>query len=199
MKSVSYDVLLTSDSLADLEQCEHIWDHVSGLWMPQKSPPRRGGPSTSRGVFRSWIKNPKGVELPLWRFSCNFTRTEGGLHLAMKDKGIPHAVGVSSSPVRPVLWHEFQVIPGTGLVLLCDGDGTVVIASTAVARYSFKCWCYSLRIYHGRWTVCRLWGKGPWKGGMWGNYQDDASQALSPHTVIACCSMFCKQWCHMIV
>ena len=31
MKSVSYDVLLTSDSLADLEQCEHIWDHVGGL------------------------------------------------------------------------------------------------------------------------------------------------------------------------
>ena len=107
--------------------------------MPQKSPPRRGGPSTSGGVFRSLIKNPKGLELPLWRFSFNFTRTEGGLDLAMKDKGIPHAVGVSSSPVRPALRHEFQVIPATGLVLLCDGDGIVVIAFTAVARYSFKC------------------------------------------------------------
>ena len=31
MKPVSYDVLLTSDSLADLEHCESIWDHVGGL------------------------------------------------------------------------------------------------------------------------------------------------------------------------
>ena len=82
---------------------------------------------------------PLGLELPLWRLSCSFTRTDSRLDLAMKDKGIPHAVGVSSSPVRLVLQHEFQVIPGTGLVLLSDGDGAVVIASTAVARYNFKC------------------------------------------------------------
>ena len=39
IKAVSCDVLLTSDSLADLEQCESIWDHMGVLLMPQKSPP----------------------------------------------------------------------------------------------------------------------------------------------------------------
>ena len=38
IKSVSYYVLLTSDSLADLEQCESIWNLVGGLQMPQKFP-----------------------------------------------------------------------------------------------------------------------------------------------------------------
>ena len=31
LKAVSCDVLLTSDSLADLEQCESIWNHVGEL------------------------------------------------------------------------------------------------------------------------------------------------------------------------
>ena len=31
IKAVSYDVLLISDSLADLVQCESIWNHVGGL------------------------------------------------------------------------------------------------------------------------------------------------------------------------
>ena len=31
MKAVSCDVLLTSGSLADLEQCEGIWSLVGGL------------------------------------------------------------------------------------------------------------------------------------------------------------------------
>ena len=31
VKVVSYDGLLTSDSLVNLEQCESIWNHVSGL------------------------------------------------------------------------------------------------------------------------------------------------------------------------
>ena len=39
IQSVSYYVLLTSDSLADLEQCESIWNPVGGLQMPQKFPP----------------------------------------------------------------------------------------------------------------------------------------------------------------
>ena len=39
IKAVSCDVLLTSDSLADLEQCESIWNHMGVLLMPQKSPP----------------------------------------------------------------------------------------------------------------------------------------------------------------
>ena len=32
------------------------------------------------------------MELPLRRLSYNFTRTDGGLDLAMKDKGTPHVV-----------------------------------------------------------------------------------------------------------
>ena len=39
IKPVSCDVLLTSDSLADLELCESIWNHIGGVLMPQKSPP----------------------------------------------------------------------------------------------------------------------------------------------------------------
>ena len=31
IKAVSYDVLLTSDSLADVEQYKSIWNHVGGL------------------------------------------------------------------------------------------------------------------------------------------------------------------------
>ena len=44
VKAVSCDVLLTSDSLANLEQYESIWYFVDRLRMPPKSPPRRGGP-----------------------------------------------------------------------------------------------------------------------------------------------------------
>ena len=52
------------------------------------------------GFCRSLIKKPEGVELTLWRLSCNFTRTTGGLDLAKEDKGTPHVVGGSSSPMR---------------------------------------------------------------------------------------------------
>ena len=31
VKAVSYDVLLTSDSLADVEQFKSIWNHMGGL------------------------------------------------------------------------------------------------------------------------------------------------------------------------
>ena len=39
LKAVSCDVLVTSDSLADLEQCESICNHMGVLLMSQKSPP----------------------------------------------------------------------------------------------------------------------------------------------------------------
>ena len=39
IKAVSCDVLVTSDSLADLEQCESICNHMGVLLMSQKSPP----------------------------------------------------------------------------------------------------------------------------------------------------------------
>ena len=53
--------------------------------------------------FRSLIikkKKPTGVELCLWRLSCNLARTDCGLDLAMKDKHTPYAVAGSSSPLR---------------------------------------------------------------------------------------------------
>ena len=31
IKAVSYDVLLTSDSLSDIVECESNWNHVGGL------------------------------------------------------------------------------------------------------------------------------------------------------------------------
>lgn len=37
VKAVFCDVLLTSDCIADLEQCECIWNLVGGLWRPYKS------------------------------------------------------------------------------------------------------------------------------------------------------------------
>ena len=49
---------------------------------------------------RFLIKNSREEELPLWKLSCNFTRTDSRLDLAMEDKGTPSAVGGSSSPIR---------------------------------------------------------------------------------------------------
>ena len=65
-----------------------------------------------RGFCRSLLKKRKKkkqktkqkktfrVELTLWRLSYNFSRTDGGLDLAIKDKGAPHAVVGSCSPMR---------------------------------------------------------------------------------------------------
>ena len=71
------------------------------------------------GVLWVLNKNPTGVRLPLWRLSCNLTRIDAGLDVAMEDKVTPHAAGGFSSPMR-ARWfqgdfqHEFQVIPGIG-------------------------------------------------------------------------------------
>ena len=48
------------------------------------------------GFCRSLIKKkPEGVELTLWRLSCNFTRTTSGLDLAKEeDKGTPQWVAL---------------------------------------------------------------------------------------------------------
>ena len=131
----------------DLEQCTvkavssdlEKYNHVGRLWTLQKSLPWRDGPSAS-GVFcRSLIKNPAGLELPLWRLSCNFTRTDGGRDLAMEDKGTPCAVGVSSSPMRG---RTAKWVPGDTWrwVLLYIGDVTVC--------YQTIYWC------------CRMWVQG---------------------------------------
>ena len=51
------------------------------------------------GFARFLIKNSTEEELPLWKLSCNFTRTDGEMDLAMEDKGTPHLVIGSSSPM----------------------------------------------------------------------------------------------------
>ena len=61
-------------------------------------------------------KNYTGVgeELALWRLSCKLIKRDGGLDLAMEDKGILHAVSGSSSPMRARTAHYFSVISGIG-------------------------------------------------------------------------------------
>ena len=103
----------------DLEKCKHVGE----LWMPQKSPSWRGRPRACEGFWGSIIKTPQEW-FPLLRLSCNLTRTDGWLDLAMEDKGTPHAVGSSSSPVRvrTATWVPHDT---WHWVLLCFGDGTV--------------------------------------------------------------------------
>lgn len=110
VKAVSSHVLLTADSLPDLPQRapELIKYLGSCVWAVNmaKIPFEGVGPEpVAVGVEGDLVimvlnKNPRGVELPLWRLSCNFTRTDSGLNLAMEDKGTPNAVGGSSSPMR---------------------------------------------------------------------------------------------------
>ena len=38
------------------------------------------------GLLRVLNKNPAGAGFPLWRLSCNLTKTDGGLGLAMEQK-----------------------------------------------------------------------------------------------------------------
>ena len=49
------------------------------------------------------------MELHLWRLPCNLTRTDGSMDLAVKDKGTPHSVGGSSSPMKTDRFLERQV------------------------------------------------------------------------------------------
>ena len=67
----------------------------------------------------------------------------------MEDKGTPHAVGGSSSPVRA---RTATRAPGNTWhwVLLCIGDVTVFFVAIAVARCKSKGQCYLPREYHRR-------------------------------------------------
>ena len=163
-QAVSCDVLLPSDSLADLEQCESIWNFVGWLWMPQISPSWRDGPSACGGFCGSLIKNPQG-----WSCLCGgFPAVSQGqrVDLVKADKGTAHAVGGPSSPMkaRTITW-----VPGDTWcwVLPCVVDVTVVVA-TAVARCKSMGQCYSPSKYHRRWTAHRMWGERPCRGGVWG-------------------------------
>ena len=122
------DVLLNSHSPVDLEQYESIWNDV----VPREcrnSPPWRSGPGACRGFLQVLNKKAwRGGVDPLWRLSCNFTRTTGGLDLAKEDKGTPHVVDGSSSPMRA---RTATWVPGDTWhwVLLCVGDVTVCCCS----------------------------------------------------------------------
>ena len=128
------------------------------------------------------------MEFPLLRLSCNLTRADGWLDLAMEDKGTPHAVGGSSSPVRArtAAWVPHDT---WRWVLLCFGDGTVwkfVVVAAAVARCKSKGQCYLLREYLRRWTEHKMWGERPWRGGVWGKSKLATmvhSGSLAPHFV----------------
>ena len=95
-----------------------IWNHVGRLWImwtlnATKIRSLKGWAWSPWGFFRVFNKNPAGVDLPLWRLSYNFTKTDGGLDLVMEDKGTPHAVALLA-PWGQGLQHEFQVTPGIG-------------------------------------------------------------------------------------
>ena len=98
----------------------------------KKSPPSRGGPGICVGFCGSLIKNSAGVELPLWRLSCNFTRTDCGLDLAMEDKALHMQWVALLDPEGQRLQHKFQVIPGTWFCYVLGMEMFVV--ATAVGR-----------------------------------------------------------------
>ena len=89
------------------------------------------------------------MELPEWRLSCNFIRTNGGLDLTKENRGTPYAVSGSSSPMRA---RTVTRVPGDTWhwVLLCIGDVTVFFVAIAVARCKSKSQCYLPREYHRR-------------------------------------------------
>ena len=93
-------MLLTSDSLAD----EISVKAFGILWVGcecHKNHFLEGvGLEPICGIFRFLIKNPTGVELCLWRLSCNFARTDCVKDLVMKDKHTLPAVAGSTSPLR---------------------------------------------------------------------------------------------------
>ena len=123
-----------------------VWEHLESCRVAWECLNLEGvGPSTCRRFCGSLIIILAGVELPLWRLSCNLTRTDGGLDLAMEDKGTPHMEGGSSSPLRArtgtwVLGDTWR------WVLLCTGYVTAVV-TTAVTRCKSKRQCYSPREY----------------------------------------------------
>ena len=85
VKDVCCDVLLTSDSCR-FRSVKAFGRNRGWAVNAAKVPSLKGEPGAYRGFCGSLIKNPAGVELSLWRLSCNFTRTNSGLDLAVEDK-----------------------------------------------------------------------------------------------------------------
>lgn len=99
LRAAFYDALLASDSFADLEQYERMWNLAGRLSM-LRNPLLEGIGLVPVGCFCVLNKNPAGVELAQWRLFCNFKRTHGGLVLPMENKGTPYVMSVFSSPMR---------------------------------------------------------------------------------------------------
>ena len=119
-------LLLTSDALADLEQCApEVIRHTESRGWAVKTPKicsLKGWAWCVCGVLWVLNKNPE-ISGP-----CNFTRTDSGLDLAMEDKGTPHVVGGSSNPMRT---RTAAWVPGDtwSWVLLCIRDVTMCCCS----------------------------------------------------------------------
>ena len=98
------------------------------------------------------MRNPVGVESPLWSFPRNLTRTDGGPDTALEDKGAPGVACGSSSPIRTGQ-RESQLAPGAGLCSVSRLSALAAVASTAVAGCQSKGQCYPLSEHRRRWRA----------------------------------------------
>ena len=162
---MSCDVLLTSDSLVDLEQYESIWNHVGELCIPQKNPLFEGMGPTFVGVLQVLNKTLQGWRFPCGDFPAISQRQMVDWIWPWKTEALHNWWVALLAPWGQGLQCEFQVISGVGFCCVL-ANVTVVAAPTAVARCKFKGQCYSPREYRGRWIVCKLWGERPWRGGV---------------------------------
>ena len=98
------------------------------------------------------MRNPAGVESPLWSFPRNLTRTDGGPDTALGAKGAPGVACGSSSPIRKGQ-RESQLVPGAGLCSVSRLSALAAVASTALAGCQSKGQCYPLSEHRRRWRV----------------------------------------------
>ena len=137
-------MLLTSDSLADLEQCESISKHVGGLWMPQRSPPWRGGPSACGGLCGSLIKTPQRRRCPCGGFPAISHGQTVDWTWPWKIKALHMWWVALLAPWGQGLQQEFQLIPGIGFSYVL---GIQLAVANAVAGYKSKGQHYLPRKY----------------------------------------------------
>lgn len=98
---------------SDLEVC-----HVGWTMNTAKDPFLEGGPGACEAFAGTLIKLRRSGVAPVEASSCNLTRTDSGLDLALEDKGTLHAAGFFYPGEGQGLQHVFQEIPR---FLLCVG------------------------------------------------------------------------------
>ena len=129
-------------SLKGWTQC--LWGFCGSLIKnPQEwSCPCGSFPAISQGQMMDWTWSWKIKALNMWRVAL----------LAPGGQGLQY--------------DEFQVIPGIEFFCIL-GMQLFVVVATAAARCKSKGQCYLPREYCRRLTAYRMWGKRPWKGGVW--------------------------------